>query len=76
MGRRLPPPTAFTLADKYRLILGALALALGVVILWRTMQIAISPPAVLTGLAFIGWGGYRLWLGVTRLKQWMGRKQG
>ena len=72
---RLPPPTAFTLADKYRLALGALALVLGIVILWRTVQIAISPPAVLIGLAFIGFGAYRLWLGFTRLKQWSRRKQ-
>ena len=72
---RLPPPTAFTLADKYRLALGALALVLGIVILWRTVSIAISPPAILVGLAFIGFGAYRLWLGFTRLKQWTNRKQ-
>ena len=72
---RLPPPTAFTLADKYRLALGALAIVLGIVILWRTVSIAISPPAILVGLAFIGFGAYRLWLGFTRLKQWTNRKQ-
>jgi hypothetical protein len=68
--RNLPPPTQFTLADKYRIALGAAAIVLGVVILWRTVTIAISPPAILVGFAFIGFGVYRLWLGYTRLKQW------
>ena len=66
----LPPPTRFTLADKYRIALGAAALVLGVVILWRTVSVAISPPAILVGLAFIGFGVYRLWLGYTRLRLW------
>ena len=66
----LPPPTQFTLADKYRIALGAVAIVLGVVILWRTVSIAISPPAILVGLAFVGFGVYRVWLGYTRLKQW------
>ncbi len=66
----LPPPTQFTLADKYRIALGAAAIILGVVILWRTVTIAISPPAILVGLAFVGFGVHRLWLGYTRLKQW------
>jgi hypothetical protein len=47
---------------------------LGVVILWRTVPVAISPPAILVGLAFIGFGVYRLWLGYTRLKQWQSKK--
>jgi len=68
--RNLPPPTQFTLADKYRIALGAAAIILGAVILWRTVPVAISPPAILVGLAFIGLGIYRLWLGYTRLKQW------
>jgi hypothetical protein len=67
---KLPPPTQFTLADKYRIALGAAALVLGIVILWRTVSVAISPPAILVGFAFIGFGVYRLWLGYTRLKLW------
>jgi len=67
--RNLPPPTQFTLGDKYRLALGVVAIVLGGVILWRTVPIAISPPAILIGLAFIGFGVYRLWLGYTRLRQ-------
>jgi len=72
--RNLPPPMQFTLGDKYRLGLGAAGLVLGVVILWRTVPVAISPPAILVGLAFVGLGVHRLWLGYTRLKQWKSKK--
>ena len=67
--RKLPPPTKFTIIDKYKLVLGVIAIALGVVILWRTIPVAISPPALMIGIAFIGFGIYRLWLGYTRIKQ-------
>ena len=67
--RKLPPPTKFTITDKYKLLLGLIALILGVVILWQTVAIAISPPALMIGIAFIGFGVYRLWLGYTRIKQ-------
>jgi uncharacterized membrane protein HdeD (DUF308 family) len=67
--RKLPPPTKFTMTDKYKLVLGVFALVLGVVILWRTITIAVTPPALMIGIAFIGFGVYRLWLGYTRLKQ-------
>ena len=67
--RKLPPPTKFTITDKYRLVLGVLALVLGIVILWRTIAIAVSLPGLMVGIAFIGFGVYRLWLGYTRLKQ-------
>jgi hypothetical protein len=72
--RNLPPPTQFTLGDRYRLMLGTAAIVLGVVILWRTVPVAISPPAILVGLAFVGLGVHRLWLGYTRLKQWKSKK--
>ena len=62
--RKLPPPTKLTITDKYKLML-----TLGVVILWQTVAIAVSPPALMIGIAFIGFGVYRLWLGYTRLKQ-------
>jgi uncharacterized membrane protein HdeD (DUF308 family) len=51
------------------LLLGVIAIALGVVILWRTLAIAVSPPALMVGFAFLGFGVYRLWLGYSRLKQ-------
>ena len=69
MFRKLPPPTKFTIIDKYKLFLGVVAVILGVVILWRAIVVAISPPAVMVSVAFIGFGVYRLWLGYTRLKQ-------
>ena len=69
MFRKLPPPTKFTITDKYKLVLGAIALVLGVVILWRAIAVAMSLPAIMVGIAFFGFGGYRLWLGYTRLKQ-------
>ena len=67
--RKLPPPTKFTITDKYRLVLGVIALVIGIVILWRTIAIAVSLPGLMVGIAFIGFGVYRLWLGYTRLKQ-------
>ncbi len=67
--RNLPPPERFTLSDKYRIALGVAALVLGLVILARTITVAVSPPAILVSLAFIGFGVYRLWLGYTRLKK-------
>lgn len=66
----LPPPIAFTFGDKMRIALGALILLLGIVILWRTLPLGVTPQGIVAGLAFIGCGVYRLWLGYTRLKQW------
>jgi uncharacterized membrane protein HdeD (DUF308 family) len=76
MFRRLPPPTKFTILDKYRLAIGAIALVLGIVLLWRTLATAISLLGILVSIAFIGFGVYRLWLGYTRLKQFKSRGQG
>jgi hypothetical protein len=74
MFRKLPPPTKFTIIDKYKLLLGVIAVILGAVILWRAIVVAISPPAVMVSAAFIGFGVYRLWLGYTRLKQLKGKR--
>ena len=74
MFRKLPPPTKFTITDKYKLFLGVIAVILGTVILWRAIVVAISPPAVMVSAAFIGFGVYRLWLGYTRLKQLRGKR--
>jgi len=70
----LPPPTEFTVGDKVRLVLGGVILALGVVILWRTLPLGVTLQTVVVGVGFIGFGAYRLWLGYSRLKQW--RKMG
>ena len=66
----LPPPIAFTFSDKMRIAVGALILGLGIVILWRTLPLGVTPQGIVVGMAFIGFGVYRLWLGYTRLKQW------
>ncbi len=66
----LPPPTQFTAGDKARLVSGGIIFALGVVILWRTLPLGVTVQGIAVGLAFIGFGVYRLWLGYSRLKQW------
>ena len=66
----LPPPTQFTRGDKARLASGGVIFVLGVVILWRTLPLGVTLQAIIIGLAFIGFGAYRLWLGYSRLKQW------
>jgi uncharacterized membrane protein HdeD (DUF308 family) len=69
MRRSLPPPTKFTIGDRYRMLLGILAIALGATILWRSLLVAVWPLPIAVSAAFIGFGGYRLWLGFKRLKQ-------
>jgi hypothetical protein len=66
----LPPPIAFTFGDKMRIAMGALILLFGIVILWRTLPLGVTPQGIVVGIAFIGFGVYRLWLGFTRLKRW------
>ena len=68
--RVLPPPTQFTKGDKARLVLGGVILALGIVILWRTLPLGVTLQTIVIGLGFIGFGMHRLWLGYSRLKQW------
>ncbi len=65
----LPPPTQFTFGDKMRIAMGALILALGIVILWRTLPLGLTIQGLAVSAAFIGFGAYRLWLAYTRLKQ-------
>jgi hypothetical protein len=50
----------FTPADGYRSVTSALMVALGVVILARTLALGFHVVAVLVGLGFIGLGAYRL----------------
>jgi hypothetical protein len=57
-----------------RIALGALILVLGIVILWRTLPLGMTIQGIVVGVAFIGFGVYRLWLGYTRLKEWRARK--
>ncbi len=71
---RLPPAAAFTFGDRLRLALGAVTLFLGLGFLWRVLPLGVTPQALLVGVAFIGFGVYRLWLGYTRLSEWKNRK--
>ncbi len=75
MFRKLPPPTKFTITDKYKLLLGVIAIVLGVAIFWRAIAIEMSVPAVMVSVAFICFGVYRLWLGYTRLKQLRAKRE-
>ncbi len=69
-GRKLPPPTAFTLGDKLHLATGACILLLGLVLLWRLLPLGLTLQGVIVCLAFVGFGVYRLGLGYMRLKEY------
>jgi len=60
--RPLPPPECFTVADGCHIGFGLLMIPLGVVILVRTLSIAVTLPGVLVGAAFVAFGLHRLWL--------------
>jgi uncharacterized membrane protein len=70
-----------TWTDAYRFGLGFVMIALGILILVRSWTAhAITPPAVLMALAFVGFGGYSVYVGVVRYrlfraagKAWRGR---
>jgi len=50
----------FTRIDAYRTVTSALMVALGLVILARTLVFGAHLTALLVGLAFVGLGGHRL----------------
>ncbi len=62
MRRLFSPPGQFTAADILHTGLGLLMVPLGVIILARTLSIAVTVPGILIGGAFIAFGVYRLWL--------------
>ncbi len=73
--RLVPPPERATWADLYRIGLGVLMLALGIAILVRTLSAGIFTPAsVLIALAFIGFGLYRLYVGIVRYRLYRATK--
>jgi len=74
--RPLPPPEQFTRADVARLVFGLLMIPLGVLILVRTLSIAVTLPGILVGVAFVAFGLYRLWLGWTRYRQYREKRGG
>lgn len=64
--RTLSPPERLTLRDVLHVLLALLMVPLGIVVLVRTLQVAPNALGVLVGLAFIGFGIYRLWLAGSR----------
>lgn len=65
--RPLPPPTRATFGDLYRIGIGVLMIPLGITILARALAAnVLTFPALLMGLGFIVFGGYRVYLGVVR----------
>jgi len=67
-GRPLPPPEQFTAADIIHIGLGLTMIPLGVVILVRTLSIAVTVTGVLVGGAFIAFGAHRLWIAWSRYR--------
>ena len=67
----VPPPAKVTWSDAYRMGLGLLMIPLGITILVRAFSVGIvTPLAVLMGLAFIGFGVYRLYVGIVRYRMY------
>jgi hypothetical protein len=63
------PETRFTRADLYRTVTSVLMVALGLVILARTLGLGLHLMPLLVGLGFIGLGGYRLSFVVAYLRR-------
>jgi hypothetical protein len=63
------PEARFTRADLYHTLTSVLMVALGIVILARTLGFGVHLMALLTGLGFIGLGAYRLSFVVAYLRR-------
>jgi len=70
------PPEQFTAADMIRIGLGLLMIPLGVIILVRTLTIAVTVTGVLVGGAFIAFGAHRLWMAWGRYRLYRQNKRG
>ena len=57
---RLPPPEKLTATDIGHIALAAVMVPLGIVLLVRAWHISFSIEALVVGLAFTGFGVYRL----------------
>ena len=71
----LPPPEQFTAADLLHIGLGALMVPLGIIILVRTLTMAVTVTGVLVGGAFVAFGIYRLWLAWNRYRLYQQNKR-
>jgi hypothetical protein len=66
--RPLPPPERFTVTDALHIAFGLLMIPLGIVILVRTLSIAVTVTGLLVGVVFIAFGIYRTWLACVRYR--------
>lgn len=66
--RPLRVPEFVTASDVLRVMMAALMIPLGFIILVRTVSLAPNVMGVLAGCGFMGFGGYRLWLGCSRYR--------
>jgi len=57
------------------MMMAALMISLGFIILVRTFSLAPTISGLLVGCAFIGFGGYRLWLGWSRYRLYRHRER-
>ncbi len=64
--RALPPPQRLSPLDVAHFLLALLMIPLGATLLVRTLLVAPNALGILAGLAFLGFGVYRLWLAITR----------
>jgi hypothetical protein len=70
--RSVPSPEKVTWADRYRLGLVGLMVALGITILIRSISAGIlTLPAILVSAAFVAFGVYRLYVGIVRYRQFI-----
>ncbi len=66
--RPVPIPEKITTADVLRIILGLMMIPLGIVIVVRTLSIAVTVTGIMVGAAFIAFGVHRTWVGVARYR--------
>jgi hypothetical protein len=66
--RSFAQPEFVTAGDVLRLMMAALMVPLGATILVRTLSLAPTVMGMLVGCSFMGFGGYRLWLGCSRYR--------
>ncbi len=62
-------PQRFTAADVYKTLTSVLMVAMGIVILARTLPLGLHLQALLVGLGFLGLGAYRLSFVVAYLRR-------
>lgn len=71
----LPEPEFMTAGDVLRLMMAGMMIPLGGIILVRTLSLAPTILGALVGCAFMGFGGYRLWVGCSRYRLYRRKKR-